>query len=854
MTDPNTAGGLVAAVLATAGDAAIRNVVGEAVKDAYHALKHAVARWAAPDVEALVKEPKSQARRAVVAEIIDRLSDEDRATLLSLAYQLNVQMRPHASDIGIDIADIKKLDADIQKIAAIDGMGLRISKVKNRRIAAGENLKPAEQAPSAEPPIGVIDRGAPWCPKIHLPPDSATTLETGGNRFQFTSGRTEFLGRETEMARLQQFLRRASRFSWWLVAGSGGMGKSRLALEFCRAVTAGWDCGFLPLEAAQRHTEPGEFEAAAAPWEHWQPDRPTLIVVDYLVERAGFLGNVIRLLAARKDLAHPVRLLLLERDAEGRLWQPAFKAPDSTGQSWMDGSRHADPLKLAAPNDEALWRIIVVMSNGKAENRTELLDQLRRIDPQTRPLFAAFLGDALANDEQPRRWDRATLLTHVLRRDFQHFWQPGGITPQDQNLLCLATLTGGAHSSWLDPETFPPDHPIALPALDDPGLEHRYLLMAGLTIAPSNDGSQSGVFLPLQPDLLGEFFVLHHLAPTTRVGSSKSKQRKLTEWVNAAWRLNAVGTAIFLGRLGADFPEHPAMACFFELPPIEDLFVRVHWAILTVNEGVRLGELRRYEKAIAVYDEVLAQFGRAPEPALCELVAKALVNKGDMLDALGRYKAAIAVYDKVLARFGDDPEPALRQLVAKALLHKGITFGKRGLFKDTIAIYDEMVARFGDAPEPAVREQVARALVYQEIKLSSGGRHEAAIAVCDEMLARFIDDPAPALRELVAMAIHNKGSALSDLGRNEAAIMVCDDVVARFGDALEPVVREQVAMALVNKGFTLGALSRFEDAVAVCDEMLARFGDAREPAIREQVSRAHYIKKFALRVAGRGTK
>ena len=46
--------------------------------------------------------------------------------------------------------------------------------------------------------------------------------------------------------------------------------------------------------------------------------------------------------------------------------------------------------------------------------------------------------------------------------------------------------------------------------------------------------------------------------------------------------------------------------------------------------------MERSEEAIAVYDEVLARFGDATEPALREQVAKALVNKGVTLGALER--------------------------------------------------------------------------------------------------------------------------------------------------------------------------------------------------------------------------
>jgi TolA-binding protein len=40
-----------------------------------------------------------------------------------------------------------------------------------------------------------------------------------------------------------------------------------------------------------------------------------------------------------------------------------------------------------------------------------------------------------------------------------------------------------------------------------------------------------------------------------------------------------------------------------------------------VNKGGRLGELDRAEEAVAVYDEVVARYGDATEPALREQVA-----------------------------------------------------------------------------------------------------------------------------------------------------------------------------------------------------------------------------------------
>src|SRR6185503_3367279 len=50
----------------------------------------------------------------------------------------------------------------------------------------------------------------------------------------FSARATKFLGRQAEEAAIAEFLGSQSEFSWWLVTGPAGAGKSRLALECCR--------------------------------------------------------------------------------------------------------------------------------------------------------------------------------------------------------------------------------------------------------------------------------------------------------------------------------------------------------------------------------------------------------------------------------------------------------------------------------------------------------------------------------------------------------------------------------------------------------------------------------------------
>jgi len=90
MVDPVTLtiGGLAAAALAMAGEAVVKGAVGEAVKDAYHALRSKIAGWGSGDIDALERTPTSKARQAVVAEIIDAQPADEVAFVRALAEQL----------------------------------------------------------------------------------------------------------------------------------------------------------------------------------------------------------------------------------------------------------------------------------------------------------------------------------------------------------------------------------------------------------------------------------------------------------------------------------------------------------------------------------------------------------------------------------------------------------------------------------------------------------------------------------------------------------------------------------------------------------------------------------------------
>ncbi|MGZ4517524.1 MAG: tetratricopeptide repeat protein, partial [Mycobacteriaceae bacterium] len=75
-------------------------------------------------------------------------------------------------------------------------------------------------------------------------------------------------------------------------------------------------------------------------------------------------------------------------------------------------------------------------------------------------------------------------------------------------------------------------------------------------------------------------------------------------------------------------------------------------------------------------------------------VVTALVNKGLTLCRLDRSEEAVGVYDEVVARFEQAPEPALREAVARALVYKGVALGDLDRSEEEVGVYDEVVARF----------------------------------------------------------------------------------------------------------------------------------------------------------------
>ncbi len=257
-----------------------------------------------------------------------------------------------------------------------------------------------------------------------LPLDFMTEVATEGLlRFSPRNPRVPFLGRQEEMAALHAFLTSEPGFAWWVVTGGGGAGKTRLARQLCMQKHAeGWRTGFLP----------GQFKAADAT-KGWQPQVPTLIVADYVMRNVAEVHALAaRLAHGRGRYQHPVRLLLLEREA-GKPFDDAFLGTDTNDKgAILDARYSASALGITDLSDDELWALVedcpwrddgarVCIPRGGFFERFGAMDELRRA------LVAMILADAVAAAPDSAGFGGLEKELHeLLVRDRDHWW-PGSL-------------------------------------------------------------------------------------------------------------------------------------------------------------------------------------------------------------------------------------------------------------------------------------------------------------------------------------------------------------------------------------------------------------------------------------------
>ncbi len=393
----------------------------------------------------------------------------------------------------------------------------------------------------------------------------------------------DIYGREDEKKVLRSFLEDEDNnlVAWYQLAGVAGQGKSRMALYLMEvSIELGWSAGFLDDESLIELCEN---------WNRWNPTTPHLLIFDYIVGREREIGKLFSLLKNEKNLRKPVRLLLVERQRwdKGGFLRPKYfhNQPLNSKESniinqveFLDNDEVSEWFKLLHSSestrfkhelslflnqtmyetgvmelsdigDEDLYRII--SESCKIINPLKLdidqetsVAQLRKLDPEGRPLYAYLYGQILSQNNNYKLSTLDDFLSKALLRQYERRWHFAfpdkiGIWASDNpalRLAILATIIKGVDYKDLFEKRL-----ISECSTD----ERRHAMM--LTGSPIRINSTPGnIILPLMPDILGEWFVLENL----------SEALPIKDLFLQSWKCNPKETALFIHRITQDFPTH----------------------------------------------------------------------------------------------------------------------------------------------------------------------------------------------------------------------------------------------------------------------------------------------------------
>lgn len=262
----------------------------------------------------------------------------------------------------------------------------------------------------------------------------------------FYQNNVPLVGRDADLDRLNRFLKSNESFLWWGVYGPGGVGKSRLAHDFLRTMPAGWQGGFL---ARDRLT----IGAAS----RWEPEGPTLLIVDYAAAAGKELATFIEILARRMEGSpHKVRLLLLEREMStvGGWWRSLLLNAGQVASS-LRRSLYGDPFELAPMEGDSVallveWLKAAGWSPERAcANANNLApDYLTSLSEHGRPLLLALVAAGMFNGAETGALRTPTdVIDAYLGRELR-LWRQQSRDDEQFDAVCYTalytTLTAGS--------------------------------------------------------------------------------------------------------------------------------------------------------------------------------------------------------------------------------------------------------------------------------------------------------------------------------------------------------------------------------------------------------------------------
>ncbi len=571
--------------------------------------------------------------------------------------------------------------------------------------------------------------------------------------------------------------------------GPGGAGKTRLLIEAGEALRGeGWRVGFLP---AGRPTQDDAARLCAGA-------RPTLLIVDYIADRAQEVRDLLRAAAgAAKQRATPLALVLVERAFPGWLKEDLQTYTDPAYVDW--------PAFLALPTVEQTPRPLPDL--GAEEDRPALFEAARQRFAGLLP--SADLGAAPRYAELPEAplyvillaWlavsgvcvdhptDPARVLDYAWGRE-REAWKRRLRTlfvnqPEErlrraldlvEDLAVLATLgrtfpARAALVAFLEQNAnqFRPIH----------GVAWDELAACLPDLFPRTGGS---VVPPIAPDPVADFVLRRRLAA----------------------RPELVTLALPTAEEAGAQPKEAVRAAEQTLKVLARLW-----------EAAADGEAR--EQVEGWMGEAARRLAGWPAPAVNDL--------DDVLPVPDRTLALrpfLADFYRLRADLAQDGEER-----ARALVMLGWAFSALGRREEALAATQEAVDAYRElaaAHPQAFLPDLAMSLTNLGAMLSDLGRREEALTATQEAVETYRALAAAnphAFRPDLASSLNNLGLRLSELGRREEALTATQEAVAirrELAAADPPAFLPYLAISLNFLGDRLAETQHPQEALAAYEE------------------------------------
>ena len=336
------------------------------------------------------------------------------------------------------------------------------------------------------------------------------------NAFHYRNELLKFRGREAELKMLSEFIESDEELSWIAITGPGGAGKSKLLYYFVKemGINPEWKSVWLHAENCSR------FLGFTA----WRYPCNLLVVIDYAGTAASDLGKWLECL--ERSTYHPdkMRFVFIEREGTGEkgnvpLWYQNLKGSGEQARcverlGWK--KYNGTPFfQLPALEYDQLEKIIEDYARTRnkvlsGEQKKWILEKAEVIDRKQgnpRVLIVLFTADAVLEGRGYTNWDIPHLINEIIKKYMEH-WKKVTCRNDEKiftalsEMLMFATAAGAWEPGDTVPELFENPSSI-LCSMDSADLEQL--------ICEVNEEKQfAGKLKPLEPDLIGEYYVLDY--------------------------------------------------------------------------------------------------------------------------------------------------------------------------------------------------------------------------------------------------------------------------------------------------------------------------------------------------------